>query len=369
MNLSRLPDERAGPVTATFPEGAHRARTTQFEPSIQGLRGLAALSVLLVHLYDMPMLAGFLPAVPSWLNATVGTFGRGVEVFFMISGYLIPASLVRHKLISKFFYDRCLRILPVFVTFHLILFAIGPLVGYKFFKDIDALNYLKIFFANLFFLPDILNLPLGQQNAWTLTYEWAFYIWFAVAFYFASRSRPITALVVVAGCAAVFYFPITAYFLIGLVLGAIELRIRAQGLPGLIFSVACLALMYAMMEYVHPFAGLIPAFFLFSTVLNPDSAIAQLLSKTAPQFVGKISYSLYLVHPFALYPLQVIGSKLVAHGYSPWAVWPIFVIVGLPLSFVASTITYELIEVRMRHAVAALLGDSKRRSLAEARND
>jgi peptidoglycan/LPS O-acetylase OafA/YrhL len=369
MMFSRLRDTLANLFDATSPETAPRGRTSRFEPSIQGLRGLAALSVLLVHLYDMPMLAGFLPAVPSWFDATIGTFGRGVEVFFMISGYLIPASLVRHKLISKFFYDRCLRILPVFVTFHLILFAIGPLVGYKFFKDIDALNYLKIFFANLLFLPDILNLPLGQQNAWTLTYEWAFYIWFAIAFYFAPRSLLATALVVVAGCAAMFYFPITAYFLIGLVLGAIELRIRAPGFIGLVFSIACLALMYAMLEYVHPFTGLIPAFFLFSTVLNPGSAIAQLLSKAAPQFAGKISYSLYLVHPFALYPLQVIGAKLVVHGYSPWIVWPMFVTVGLPLSFIASTITYELIEVRMRKAIAAFLGDSKRGSFAEVQND
>jgi peptidoglycan/LPS O-acetylase OafA/YrhL len=366
MILPRLTDHLVKPTPS---DGANRRHSKRFEPSIQGLRGLAAFSVLLVHLYDMPMLAGFLPAVPSWFDMTVGTFGRGVEVFFMISGYLIPASLVRHQLISKFFYDRCLRILPVFVTFHLILFAIGPVVGYKFFKDIDALNYLKIFFANLFFLPDILNLPFGQQNAWTLTYEWAFYIWFAVAYYFAPRSLPATALVVLAGCVAMFYFPITAYFLIGLVLGAIELRVNGPGFLGLIFSVACLALMYAMLEYVHPFAGLLPAFLLFSTVLNPLSAIAQLLSKAAPQFVGKISYSLYLVHPFALYPLQVIGSKLVAHGYSPWAVWPMFVTVGLPLSLIASTITYELIEVRMRHAVAAFFRDSSRSPLAEARNE
>lgn len=365
MMLLREPDKLANLVKETFSKGAP-GHTRRFEPSIQGLRGLAALSVLLVHLYDMPLLAGFLPTVPSWLNATVGTFGRGVEVFFMISGYLIPASLVRHRLISKFFYDRCLRILPVFVTFHLILFAIGPLVGYKFFKDIDALNYLKIFFANLLFLPDLLNLPLGQQNAWTLTYEWAFYVWFALAFYFASRSLPATVIVVLAGCFAAYCFPISAYFLIGLVLGAVELRIKAPGFPGLIFSVACLALMYAMLEYVHPFAGLLPAFLLFSTVLNPNSAIAQLLSRTQPQFVGKISYSLYLVHPFALYPLQVIGSKLVGHGYSPWVIWPMFVAIGLPFSFIASTITYELIEVRMRNAIAAFFRDPKRRALAEA---
>ncbi|MCK1653201.1 acyltransferase [Bradyrhizobium sp. 149] len=344
------------------------AQARLFEPSIQGLRGLAALSVLLVHLYDMPLTAGFLPPMPSWFDAIIGTFGRGVEVFFMISGYLIPASLVRHQVVSKFFIDRCLRILPVFVILHLALFVIGPLVGYKFFKDIDALDYVKIFLANLFFLPDILNLPLGQQNAWTLTYEWVFYLWFAAAYYFAARSRQVTALLVLAGVIAVLYFPISAYFMVGFALRAIELRIGARGISGLLLSVACLALMYMLLEYVHPFVGLLPALILFSTVLNPASTIAQQLSKASPQFVGKISYSLYLVHPFALYPLQVIGARLVSQGYSPWVVWPMFVVLGLLSSFVASTITYELIEVRLREAVAALLGTHERKTSVEVQS-
>ena len=52
--------------------------------------------------------------------------GHGVELFFMISGFLIPASLVRHASVGKFFYDRALRILPVFVVLHLVLFVAGP---------------------------------------------------------------------------------------------------------------------------------------------------------------------------------------------------------------------------------------------------
>ena len=365
--------ERAKNLAKRISDGRHNifaqhgsaAQARLFEPSIQGLRGLAALSVLLVHLYDMPLTAGFLPQVPSWFDAVIGTFGRGVEVFFMISGYLIPASLVRHQVVSKFFIDRCLRILPVFVILHLALFVVGPLVGYKFFRGIDALEYVKIFLANLFFLPDILNLPLGQQNAWTLTYEWIFYLWFAAAFYFATRSRLVTALLVVAGVVTVLCFPISAYFLIGFALRAIDLRIGARGISGLLLSVACLALMYMLLEYVHPFLGLLPGLILFSTVLNPASAFAQLMSKATPQFLGKISYSLYLVHPFALYPLQVIGARLVSQGHSPWMVWPMFVIVGLLTSVIASTITYELIEVRLRNAIAALLGTHDRKAAVE----
>src|SRR5260370_33086468 len=72
--------------------------------------------------------------------------------------------------------------MPVFVVLHLAFFSVGPIVGYKFFRGIDIGHYLELFFANLFFLQDALGLPIAQQNAWALTYEWAFYIWFALIF-------------------------------------------------------------------------------------------------------------------------------------------------------------------------------------------
>ena len=43
-------------------------RDQGFLPAIQGLRGVAAMSVLFVHLYDMPLLAGFMPRLSPWLH-------------------------------------------------------------------------------------------------------------------------------------------------------------------------------------------------------------------------------------------------------------------------------------------------------------
>lgn len=321
-----------------------------FEPAIQGLRGIAALSVLFVHLYDMPMTAGFLPAVPAWFDFTILTGGRGVELFFIISGYLIPASLVRHRQISKFFYERCMRILPVFVVFHLVIFVVGPIVGYKFFRDIDPLGYVGLFLANLLFLPDILRLPAAQQNAWTLTYEWLFYFWFAATFYCVAirRNWPMAALLVILGLVAVTAFPITAYFLIGIAIRHFDIRLDLTGWRGAVAGLACLFLMYVCLEHINPFLGLVPGFLLFAMARAPASGIVAPLERPLIQYIGKISYSLYLAHPFALYPLQIAGAKLAAHGYPLWPIWLCFAAAGLVVSLAMSAATYELIEVRLR---------------------
>lgn len=332
------------------------AALASFVPAIQGLRGVAALSVLLVHMYVMPLLAGFLPQLPPWFHAIANTGGHGVELFFMISGYLIPASLVRHGDVSAFFYDRCMRILPVFVVLHLALFTIGPIVGYKFFKGIDLVTYIELFVANLLFLPDVLGLPLGQQNAWTLSYEWAFYIWFAAIFVARRRSNGIATWVLIGvAVAAVVYRPNAAFFGIGMLLSRFNFRLAVAGRPGLLASALCVIAMYGSLEYLHAVPALLPGLLLFAMVLSPGGGVATLLDSPLLQYLGKISYSLYLVHPFALYPLQAIGAKFFAAGVNPWLLWAGFVAIGVPVAVVASALSYRLIEVRMRRRLDRML--------------
>jgi peptidoglycan/LPS O-acetylase OafA/YrhL len=327
-----------------------------FVPSIQGLRGIAALSVLMDHFYDMPKGGvydipdpGFLPPIWPWLQSVINVGGHGVELFFMISGFLIPASLVRHRSLPKFFLDRVLRIMPVFVVLHLALFVVGPIVGYKFFRGIDLGGYLGIFLANVFFLQDALGLPIAQQNAWTLTYEWAFYIWFALTFAaLRIAGRLAAAPLLLLGLSCVLRWPITAFFCIGMLFSATDFRIHVAGRTGLILGLICFAAMYACLSLFHPFVGLLPGFLLFGMVLASGSGISNALSMPALQYVGKISYSLYLVHPFVLFPLQVIGLKFVAMGVDRWLLWTAFIALGLVMALVASAISYELIEVRLR---------------------
>jgi peptidoglycan/LPS O-acetylase OafA/YrhL len=353
-------------MTALAPRSGAKASAGydgSFVPSVQGLRGIAALSVLMDHFYDMPKGGvydipdpGFLPPIWPWLQSVINVGGHGVELFFMISGFLIPASLVRHGSLPRFFFDRVLRIMPVFVVLHLALFTIGPIVGYKFFRGIDFGSYLAIFTANLLFLQDALGLPIAQQNAWTLTYEWAFYIWFALIFaVLRVGGRMMAAPLILLGIACMLHWPITAFFCIGMLFSATGFRIHIPGALGVVAGVVCAAAMYASLVLFHPFVGLIPGFLLFGMLLARGSGIGNALSAPALQYVGKISYSLYLVHPFVLFPLQMIGLRLVAAGVDRWLLWSTFILLGGLLSLVVSAISYELIEVRLRRSLDGVL--------------
>lgn len=346
-----------------------------FVPSIQGLRGVAAMSVLIDHFCDMPKGGvydipdpGFLPPIWPWLQSVINSGGHGVELFFMISGFLIPASLVRHGSIGKFMYDRVLRIMPVFVVLHIALFAVGPIVGYKFFRGIDLPTYLQVFLANLFFVQDALGFPIAQQNAWTLTYEWTFYILFAACFGAVVRLKSwwLAAPLILLGLLCILHWPITAFFVVGMLFSAINLRFRMTGVAGVVAGLACFAAMYVALDVLHPFAALLPGFLLFGMVLATGSGISGLLSLSLLQYLGKISYSLYLVHPFVLFPLQVIGLKLVDRGVDRWLLWSGFVIIGLALALIASALSYEIIEVRLRRFVDGTLRHIFARKMAQS---
>ncbi len=324
-----------------------------FIPAIQGLRGLAALAVVASHIYAMPYLAGLIPpGFPQWADLALAAGGRGVELFFIISGYLIPASLVRHGALSKFFLDRALRIMPVFVTLHVVLFVIGPVIGYKFFAGIDPLSYLRIFLTNLFFIQDFVGDPIAQQNAWTLTYEWVFYIWFAMLFTAFARGRLALAVCLAAvALPLVWFFPRTIYFGLGMLMAWRPIRLVLPGAAGLSAGLALLVVMFGLCEYVSPYAGLPPAVLLFAMVLSGRNGFARLLETAALQFVGKISYSLYLVHPFILFACLAMARRLVALGLGPWTVFACFAVLGVAASLIAAAASYEMIEVRMRQLI------------------
>ena len=93
------------------------AGSTAFNRNLHGLRGYAALGVFFSHCYTIPRDYGFWP---EHLSVRFGEFlhlGRyGVEIFFLISGYLITESLRRKADIRVLLIERSIRLHPAYIA-------------------------------------------------------------------------------------------------------------------------------------------------------------------------------------------------------------------------------------------------------------
>jgi peptidoglycan/LPS O-acetylase OafA/YrhL len=98
----------------------------------------------------------------------------GVDVFFVISGYLMLASARRHSTAGRFILARIRRVYPTFMTLQIIVFAIGYLRNEKGLGDVTYL--IERFIVDGLMLPGIVRIAPIQTVAWTLSYEAAFYL-------------------------------------------------------------------------------------------------------------------------------------------------------------------------------------------------
>jgi peptidoglycan/LPS O-acetylase OafA/YrhL len=166
--IDRQVDTRASadPQPQAPSAGAPRGRRLAW---LDALRGIAALCVVYSH-FGTRVLPGLHQAVYSFFDPGL----YGVLVFFMISGYIVPASLERKGSVRTFWLGRLFRLFPLFgfaIVAALVLYSVGwaGLRGTQTYPTASVL-------AHLFMLSDV----MGGQNLiiviWTLSYEMVFYL-------------------------------------------------------------------------------------------------------------------------------------------------------------------------------------------------
>ncbi|GAA3211692.1 acyltransferase family protein [Nonomuraea helvata] len=138
---------------------------------LDALRGPAALAVTMHH-------AGwtFVPALWTEVDRRIDLGTWGVFVFFLVSGYIIPASLERRGDLRAFWTGRAFRLLPLLLAacgLALVLalagvFPLEPTLGER------PLPVVAL--GNLTMLQELINLPAVVSVTWTLSYEMAFYL-------------------------------------------------------------------------------------------------------------------------------------------------------------------------------------------------
>ena len=155
-------------------------RKLSYRPDIDGLRALAVISVILFHINPNYMPSGFL----------------GVDIFFVISGFLITSIIYREMAEETFtfanFYNRRIkRILPIFF----VVLIIGLLVVWWLFLERDFHSITKsaisavFFLSNLYFSRDGGYFDISSEekpfnHIWSLSVEEQFYFIFPLVLLF-----------------------------------------------------------------------------------------------------------------------------------------------------------------------------------------
>ena len=348
---------------ATTPQPHHRA-------DIQGLRAVAVLMVMVFHA-GLPVPGGF----------------TGVDVFFVISGYVITAMLMRERgtrgriSFSSFYLRRFKRLTPalavmivvVLLMSFLLLSPLGP-------QEIAAKTALgaMLLVANVviasttggyFDAPAEIN-PL--LNTWSLSVEEQFYLIFpgllALTWYLARRYRrrltlaiPVIAVVslasfilaVIPGAAPLGFYSTLGRaweFGIGAVAALVAARMSsgrlavALGALGLVMLAASLWLVGPQTPFPGPWTLLptVGALLVILAGTHPQNAVSRALSTRPLVAVGDVSYSLYLWH----WPLIVFAG--LRWPGSTWAL-----VLAAALSVIPAVLSYRFVEQPLRRSMVA----------------
>jgi peptidoglycan/LPS O-acetylase OafA/YrhL len=317
---------------------------------LDAIRGLAALAVVFEHACEH-----FFPGYLVWGNThfTFGVFG--VAEFFLVSGFIIPVSLERHRALDKFWLARAFRLYPLYWASILgvLLFAAMGSMGLP--RMIHTQPE-KLILANVAMVQLFFNVPNIVGVSWTLSMELVFYLLSSLLFLIGGIARAaLWAWIAVLGNLALnvsfalaFHrsvpagrvgLLVTAFFA-ALVYRYFSGSISARTILAIFpFLVVSLLTGFWLRFMVYPtslredrfafggvssaYLGAYALFFLFYSLRSrqfPKAAI----------WLGQISYSLYLVHGFVL--------AIIPAGTFPWLRLAAVLILAIGLS--AITFTY-----------------------------
>jgi exopolysaccharide production protein ExoZ len=294
--------------------------------SIQYLRALAALSVLMFHVFQ-------------WTWTPFQTGAVGVDVFFVISGFVMWTTSARAETSpAGFLARRAVRIAPPYWVATLLAAAIA-VAAPRLLKEVHPTwDHLV---ASLLFLPHVD--PVGGRFpllpvGWTLIYEAVFYLLFAVALFAPSRLRlaALAALVGLWAAAGVVWRPVEPFiadpmvleFLAGAGLGALYTtgRLPKRGAGGALVAWGLVALLVLQLcgydaDQWRFLAWGLPALAVVAglVALETEDALPSLPGLKA---LGDASFSLYLFHPLVVGP----APRLIGAGHV--AVWMPVTILG-----------------------------------------
>jgi peptidoglycan/LPS O-acetylase OafA/YrhL len=338
--------------------------------SLDGLRGVLALFVMIHHaaIWRGYAITGEWTLPPSRFYSHLG--GTSVALFFMITAFLFGSKLLDARPgaldWTRLFVSRALRLIPLYLLF-VFLLVFMALASSNFVLRESPLRFdLNVFHWLAFTVFDMPGVnraatPIAGGQAWSLPYEWWFYLALPVmAVFVGRRDQPRGLLLLSAVAASVAAMWITnrggwpnAVMFLGGWIAVVSMRTaHAQCAAARWWSsiVALSVLAYIARTPVgFEYRSVILLSIAFLVIAGGNTLFGVLTS--APlRVLGEISYSLYLLHGIGLYlAFSTMGTKAAAR-LTPTEHW-LVVFAATPVIVVFCRLTYRTVEAPAMAAV------------------
>lgn len=342
---------------------------SDYNVALNGYRGLCALLVFMFHVGSAGVVAWpsgdavSEAATFAWMSLTYG-----VEMFFMISGYVILGSLLRHATIGAFLRDRFIRIFCAWVPALLAVTAVCAALKMKVFADASPVEALAVFTANLALLPPVIPIPMIHLVSWSLTYEWVFYLAAAAGALVLRRAfsrRWAVALWALAAALFICLFPRALFFLVGVIVFTQRdwfVR-RAAWLRAPLLSLVVFLLAWRFTgaykahlndtlfdwlldgRWIAALIAFAAALHMFAAVCLETSRQSAFLRTHAFQFLGTISYSFYLWHSLVMSATKRALARFATPDDSAFLQLTAFAIVSFFIALPVSWLSWKLFEI------------------------
>ena len=350
-------------------------KVPRYIPQLDVLRGLAILYVMFYHAAKN---------VPALHLLPVFRFGfTGVDLFFVLSGFLITGILVRTKdadcYFTNFYMRRILRIWPLYYALLLFAFVLLPTVQPHLKAEIFGRSHpwqsFPFFLQNFFLRGEAFGM---LTVTWSLAIEEQFYLVWPLIVRFAPR-RILMPLALLAPCVSILLRGLAAHGLLhvnmttnpftrldGLALGSFlalwipeaeNLRVKRTGIVLVIASLPVLILLGWFDPDSAIFYTLVSIF--FAGLLCISINAPRIANLKFMKYTGKISYGLYLLHVPSFDLLREPGLRKLYNLASP--VWSdiLLLFLSIALSYMLAIASWYFFETQFLRLKSNFQFDSR----------
>ena len=340
-------------------------------PNLNGLRFIAAFLVIIHHVEQFKSISkieNYWGAIPF-----IGIIGKlGVILFFVLSGFLITYLLLAEEnsfkkiSIKKFYMRRILRIWPLYFLIIILAFVVLPnielftLPGYS--KDVIYSNLAWKLILYAIFFPNLVLSLLGivpyASHTWSIGTEEQFYLVWPVILKYIKKHRILLMVGIIISYLAIKFFLLTSfgnYIPFSNVIRAFwnSFPIDCMAIGGLysillfqkskylkyiirndlfyfsiclvtLFMIKGIYIPYIHYEFYSVFFGLI----IINFAVNKKIKIS--LENTILNYLGNISYGLYMYHPIGIVLALYISLSFDIH--TNWLIYPLSLILTITMA-------------------------------------